>query len=172
MTAFGFPDDPIPGAALSTGQELEQISVFLDALETSAEHVLTEARSIRRRMLALNDASEDRIYDLRVALEHLLIQLGGPSGASLNHIIDEDGQPVSYPSTASYSTPHPQPARPYAASMSPDSPPPTTPPVVPGPPATQPVGVNIPRTPPASSPIIPNSGQPLPMPPPTGVRVA
>lgn len=170
--------DPAVGqfraTSLSTGRELEQISAFLDQLETGAEHVLSEARVLRRRMLALNDASEDRIYELRVALEQLLVQLGGPSGSALSGVIDQYGQPVTFTAQSPATGPgwaDSNRSQPTGAAP-PNSPPPTTPPVASTPPQSQPVMSDQLRTPPASAPVIGGPGQPLSMPPPTGARVA
>lgn len=162
-------------ASLSTGKELEQISAFLDELEAGAETVLAEARALRRRLLALNDASEDRIYDLKVALEHLLLQLGGPSGQSLGGIIDQNGDPVVFSPPTGEDAPPPA-SGPYEWATPVHADAPTTPPVVPGsagqfaqPPTSAPV--SVPTAPPATgSP--PMSAHHVPMPPPTGARVA
>jgi hypothetical protein len=139
-----------PARHVSTGSELEQISAFLDNLEAGAEHVIAEARALRRRMLTLQDASDERLYDLRVSLEHLLIQLGGPSGQVLDGVINPDGSPVSF---------HAATDMPFNRVSHAE------------PPRTAPVDTSMPPTSLASPP----QGAPFthaPMPPPSGSRVA
>lgn len=99
---------------MKVGYEVAEVDAFLDQVELSMEQMLGEIQALRRRIASTDQANEARMYDIRVALEQLLIHLGGPTGQP-SGVIDPNGHDVPLYTPAAPAPPAPAPAPPYAA---------------------------------------------------------
>ena len=78
----------------STRRELGGgVDDFLDRVQMRMEHMIGEIQSLRRRIAATDKDNEAQMYDIRLALEQLLVHLGGPTGQP-SGVIDQSGQEV------------------------------------------------------------------------------
>lgn len=93
---------------MKVGYEVAEVDAFLDQVEMSMEHMLGEIQALRRRIASTDQANEARMYDIRVALEQLLMGLGGPTGQP-SGVIDPAGRdvPLYTPNSAAAPTPSP-----------------------------------------------------------------
>ena len=77
------------------GYDVEEVDAFLDQVEWSVEHMLGEIQRLRQQLNESALHSEAQTYDLRVALEQLLMRIGGPTGRIDPGLIDPSGRLVS-----------------------------------------------------------------------------
>lgn len=78
---------------MSVGDEVAEADTFLDQVELGIEQMLGEIQTLRRRIATVERGNEARMYDIRVALERLLMRLGGPTGQP-SGVIDPNGRDV------------------------------------------------------------------------------
>lgn len=93
---------------MKVGYEVAEVDAFLDQVEMSMEQMLGEIQALRRRIASTDQANEARMYDIRVALEQLLVHLGGPTGQP-SGVIDPTGRDVPLYSPSAGPAPAPQP---------------------------------------------------------------
>lgn len=77
------------------GYDVEEVDAFLDQVEWSVEQMLGEIQRLRAQLNESALHSEAQTYDLRVALEQLLMRIGGPTGRIDPGLIDPNGRLVS-----------------------------------------------------------------------------
>lgn len=143
---------------MKVGYEVSEVDAFLDQVELSMEQMLGEIQALRRRIAATDQANEARMYDIRVALEHILVRLGGPTGQP-SGVIDPTGRDVPLYSPFAHTPFSPQPEwyAPPKGPMSENPPPSPTPPFAAEPQAgpvyaAPPQGPRVGQAPPASAP--------------------
>lgn len=109
---------------MKVGYEVGEVDAFLDQVEVSMEQMLGEIQALRRRIASTDHANEARMYDIRVALEQLLVRLGGPTGQA-SGIIDPTGRdvPLYAPTAGTSAGPGPAWYGPPQGPMSDNSPP-------------------------------------------------
>ena len=76
------------------GYDVEEVDAFLDQVEFSIEGMMAEIQRLRQQVAETTSAAESQTYDLRLALEQMLIRLGGPTGQADRSVIDITGRPV------------------------------------------------------------------------------
>lgn len=146
---------------MKVGYEVSEVDAFLDQVELSMEQMLGEIQALRRRIASTDQANEARMYDIRVALEQLLVHLGGPTGQP-SGVIDPNGRDVPLYAPAAPVTPATQAGwtEPPRGPVSDAPPPPAAPGFGP-----QPYQAPVPMPPPVSVPTgMPAAGFPPPPP--------
>lgn len=151
---------------MKVGYEVGEVDAFLDQVEMSMEQMLGEIQALRRKIASTDQANEARMYDIRVALEQLLVRLGGPTGQP-SGVIDPNGRDVPLFSPAANPASNSQPDW-YAPPRGPmsDNPPPRAAQAPMASPQAAPVYGEPPQGPRVSAPQGPPAAGGFPPPPP------